>query len=304
MKQRTFLRLAAAAASLLLLLSLAACGGAGGAADNSTGAQTAPAEESYDAALTDTATAEEGALGDRKLITTADLSLDVTDFETAVAEIEQQAAALGGYFSSSSKGGSAERGNRWAEYHARIPASRLSEFLDSAGNTGTVTSLTQGTTDITSQYVDNEARLESLRTQEQRLLELLEQAGTLEDMILLEDKLTDVRYEIETITGQQKLYDNQVEYATVSLWVNEVSRQTITAPTFGDRIAEAFYGSFQNVVDLAQGAVILLIYLAPFLLFLALAVGLLLLLLRARRRAKRSALPPQNGPSSNPPKND
>ena len=304
MKQQAVLRLAAAAASLFLLFSLAACGGRASNAADSASAQTAPVEESYDATLTGTTTAEGGALSDRKLITTADLSLDVTDFEAAVAEIEQQAAALGGYFASSSQGGSAERGTRWAEYHARIPASRLGEFLDSAGGTGTVTSLTQGTTDITSQYVDNEARLESLRTQEQRLLELLEQAGTLEDLILLEDKLTDVRYEIETITGQQKLYDNQVEYATVSLWVNEVSRQTITAPTFGDRIAEAFYGSFQNVVDLAQGAVILLIYLAPFLLFLALAVGLLLLLLRARRRAKRSALPPQNGPSSNPPKND
>ena len=157
-----------------------------------------------------------------------------------------------------------------------------------------MTSLTQGTEDITPQYVDNEARLESLRTQEQRLLELLEQAGSLEDLILLEDKLTEVRYEIETLTGQQRIYDNQVEYATVHLWVNEVSRQTITAPTFGDRVVEAFYGSLQNVSDLAQGAVILAIYFAPFLLFFALLVGLLFLLLRRRHRTKRTTFAQQD----------
>ena len=124
MKQQAVLRLAAAAASLFLLFSLAACGGRASNAADSASAQTAPAEESYDATLTDTTTAEGSALSDRKLITTADLSLDVTDFEAAVAEIEQQAAALGGYFASSSQGGSAERGTRWAEYHARIPICR------------------------------------------------------------------------------------------------------------------------------------------------------------------------------------
>lgn len=298
MKKSLLLRICALSSGLVLLFSLAACSGSSSTTADTAAAQNNSVSESYDPALTETSASGDTASDTRKLVTTAQLNLDVTDFDGAVSEIEEQAAALGGYFSSSSRGGSAEQSNRWAEYHARIPSSCLSEFLDSAGGTGTVTSLTQGTTDITAQYVDNEARLESLRTQEQRLLELLGQAGTLEDLILLEDKLTEVRYEIETITGQQKLYDNQVEYATVDLWVNEVSRETITAPTFGDRIIEAFYGSFQNVTDLAQGAVILLIYLAPLLLFFTLAAGLLVLLVRRSRRTKKSPVPP-----SDPPKN-
>lgn len=294
MKDRLFLRLLSVTVMLGLLISLIGCGGRGATATDSAAAQGA-SPESYEASLSETGgDPAEGLSGGRKLITTADLSLDVTDFASAVDEIESQTAALGGYFSSVSRGGSAEQGNRWAEYHARIPAARLDEFLDSADGIGTVTSLTQGTEDITPQYVDNEARLESLRTQEQRLLELLEQAGSLEDLILLEDKLTEVRYEIEALTGQQRIYDNQVEYATVHLWVNEVSRQTITAPTFGDRVVEAFYGSLQNVADLAQGAVILAIYFAPFLLFFALLVGLLFLLLRRRHRTKRTTFAQQD----------
>ena len=280
---------------LLLLLLLAVLTGCAGAVDNGTGSMAqdgvAAPEQSIDAGLAgDTGTAAE----DRKRITTAELDLDVTDFAAATGEIERQVEELGGYLASSSKGGSAEGANRWAEYQARIPAQRLGAFLDSAGGTGTVISLTQGTTDVTSAYVDNEARLESLRTQEERLLELMAQAEKLEDLILLEDKLTEVRYEIESITGQQKLYDNQVAYATVSLYVNEVSRETITAPTFADRIAEAFYGSGRNFLQMLENGLILLIYMLPMLLVVLVIVAVVLLSVRAgrRRRAKRTPPPP------------
>ena len=291
MKKNKSLRLLAA---LLVLLLLAGCGAGSGATDNATGAaQGALIEEDYDAALTDTGS---DAVSDRKLITTADLSLDVTDFDAATGEIERQVTALGGYLSSSSKGGSAESASRWAEYHARIPAERLSEFLDSAGGTGTVVSQTQGTTDVTSDYVDNEARLASLRTQEQRLLELMAQASELEDLILLEDKLTEVRYEIESITGQQKLYDNQVAYATVTLYVNEVRRETLTAPTFADRLGEAFYGSWQNFLHTLEAGLILLIYLLPLFAVVALIVLVVLLSVRAARRRRAKRLPPPPPP--------
>ena len=108
MKKHKGLRLAAA---LLVLLLLAGCGAGSGAADSTAAAQGAVTEESYDAALTETGS---DAASDRKLITTADLSLDVTDFDAATGEIERQVEELGGYLASSSKGGSAESASRWA----------------------------------------------------------------------------------------------------------------------------------------------------------------------------------------------
>ena len=284
-------RLAAGTICLALICARAACGGstaadhfsaAPAAAEQATGGET----ENYDASLTDVK-----AQSDRKLIVNAELWLDATDFEAAAAEIERQVTALGGYLASSNQDGAAGTANRSARYEARIPAEKLSSFLDSAGKAGAVVSSSQSTTDVTAEYVDNEARLASLRTQEQRLLELMAQAAKLEDLITLEDKLTEVRYQIESLTGQQKLYDNQVEYATVSVIVNEVTRETITAPTFGDRILRAFQGSLDNVVELAQELVILFIYLLPLLLLIAVVLTAVLLSLRAarRRRAKRPA---------------
>ena len=115
-------------------------------------------------------------------------------------------------------------------------------------------------------------------------------AEKLEDIIALEDKLTDVRYQIDSLTGQQKLYDNQVAYATVTVSVQEVKSETVLSPSFGQRMVKALSGSVENAVNFAQNLVIFLIYLLPFLLVLALvAVVVLLLSARARRRRKPRA---------------
>lgn len=296
-------RLAAPALCFVLICALAGCGGSAGTENFSAAPaamdQTAAAEaESYGAGLTGA-----GAQSDRKLVVNAELWLDATDFDAAAAEIERQVEALGGYLASSSRDGSADSSSRSARYEARIPAGKLASFLEGAGKTGTVVSSSQSTADVTAQYVDNEARLSSLRTQEQRLLELMSQAQKLEDLITLEDKLSEVRYEIESITGQQKLYDNQVEYATVSVIVNEVARETLTAPTFGDRILRAFQGSAENAAHLAQEMVILFIYLLPLLLLAAAVLAVVLLSLRAgkRRRARRMAAMQQPAAPAFPP---
>ena len=289
MKQRRLTRvLTTTAAVLLLLFSLVGCGASNSTAA-STGAAVAP-QQNFDAATTAEAGLTDTAAQDRKLITNAEVNLETTTFEDAMAQIEQQVTALGGYLASNSRSGEASAGSRNARYEARIPADSLSQFLAGAEKAGTVVYTNQSTVDVTNQYVDNEAHLNSLKAQEARLLELMASAEKLEDIIALEDKLTDVRYQIDSLTGQQKLYDNQVAYATVTVSVQEVKSETVLSPSFGQRIVKALSGSVENAVNFAQNLVIFLIYLLPFLLVLALvAVVVLLLSARARRRRKPRA---------------
>lgn len=302
MKHRMLTRVFTAAAAILLLFSLAGCGASGSTnTAASTGAEVAP-QQNYDAATAAAAGLADTTTQDRKLITNAEVDLETTDFEAAMAQIEQQVTALGGYLASNSRSGEASAGSRNARYEARIPADQLSQFLAGTDKAGTVVYTNQSTVDVTNQYVDNEAHLNSLKAQEARLLELMASAEKLEDIIALEDKLTDVRYQIDSLTGQQKLYDNQVAYATVTVSIQEVKSETMLSPSFGQRILRALSGSMENAAKIAQDFVILLIYLLPFLLVLALvAVVVLLLTARAKRRRKQHSAAAASAQMPQPP---
>ena len=83
---------------------------------------------------------------------------------------------------------------------------------------------------MTSQYTDYEARLDSLRTQEERLLAMLEKSEDVESLIALEQRLADVRYELESIERNLRNLDLQISYSTINLNLQEVEVYTPTVP--------------------------------------------------------------------------
>ena len=76
------------------------------------------------------------------------------------------------------------------------------------------------------EYVDFESRKTSLLAEEQRLIELLEKAENLTDVIQLEDKLSEIRYEIDRIESSLRTFDSLVSYSTITLNVQEVKDYT------------------------------------------------------------------------------
>ena len=80
--------------------------------------------------------------------------------------------------------------------------------------------------DVTLDYVDVESRKKMLETEQQRLLELLETAESLDDILTIESRLTEVQYELDSKESQLRTYDNQIDYSTVYLDINEVVRYT------------------------------------------------------------------------------
>ena len=91
---------------------------------------------------------------------------------------------------------------------------------------GNVTYLSSNAENITARYTDTESQLNALNIQEERLLDILSKAETVEDMIELESRLSDIRYEKEWLTSQLKNWDNQVAYSTVTIHLREVKVYT------------------------------------------------------------------------------
>lgn len=189
----------------------------------------------------------------RKLIKTYNLDLETENFDSLLTSIEARVNSLGGYIESlDTYNGSTyySRDNSYSNLTVRIPDDKLEEFVKFVGEAANITNESLNVEDVTLQYVDVESKKKALETEEDRLLELLEKCETVEDMIKIEERLADVRYELETEESQLRIYDNLVDYSTVYLYINEVTKYSEPAPvSFGERIKEAFADGCESVWD-------------------------------------------------------
>ena len=203
----------------------------------------------------------------RKLIRTVNLDVETEDFETLMEKLEGHIAALGGYIEQSDISGNSIQSNysrRRAYMTIRIPSTELDQFISSVEADGNITNKSETTSDVTLQYSDLESRKKTLTLEQDRIWELLEKADTLEAVIALEERLSEINYELESMESRLRLYDNQVEYSTVYVNVEEVKIYTPTAPlTIGERITKGFAQNVENMKEFAVDVMVLVITSIP-----------------------------------------
>lgn len=203
----------------------------------------------------------------RKLIRTVNLDVETEDFETLMEKLEGHIAALGGYIEQSDISGNSIQSNysrRRAYMTIRIPSTELDQFISSVEADGNITNKSETTSDVTLQYSDLESRKKTLTLEQDRIWELLEKADTLEAVIALEERLSEINYELESMESRLRLYDNQVEYSTVYVNVSEVKIYTPTAPlTIGERITKGFAQNVENMKEFAVDVMVLVITSIP-----------------------------------------
>lgn len=223
----------------------------------------------------------------RKLIKTAELCVETENFDEASRCVEDTVTAYGGYIQHSDLS-SGRRMLRVVSYTIRVPEQKLEAFLEALAGTGTIVSQSQGRRDVTLTYVDTQAHLTALRTEQESLLRLLEQAEALEDILTIQGRLTEVRYEIETYESQLRTYDDLIEDATVELTLSEVEREEETAKSNSvwDKIGTNLRHAVYHIGDFFEGLFIVLVSLIPYLLVAAL-IGLPIVWLAVLRPAKK-----------------
>lgn len=284
-----------------------------------TNAATSSAKESSRETGSDDSTSD---LNPEKIIYSADATVETTAFDDAIAALEAMISSHGGWVESSSVNGakyaSISRGtktNRSANYTLRVPNEAFSPMMNELSSLGNVPYSHVYTENVTSQYYDTQARLTTYEAQEQRLIELLEKAETVSDVIEIENELTDVRYRIESLQTSLRSWDRRVSWSTIYLTINEVSEYTpAREPTYLERLSDALSGGLEALADLFVDFVGAL----PVLIFLVLLLIVLLLLIkraifspkrvekrraRAEEKAAKKATEKNKAGSSEPPEN-
>ncbi len=289
---------------LLLLLSLTACGAAESEAMDNAYAEIYPAETMAPASG-DLSQSESGSAtalpADRKLIRTIGIEAETENLTALLDSLTARITELGGYVEAKNlRNGSTYGGYVRRNLHmtVRIPAQKADAFISQVSENANVVSSTENVDDVTLQYVDTESHVKALETEQDRLLELLAKAETLEDILKIEERLTGVRYELERYASFLRTLENQVSYATVNLSITEVKEYTPVIeeePTTWQRITEGFGRTMKDIGRSAKEFFIWFVVNSPYLLIWG-AVGFLAVKLLRRRRTKKQKLviPPEN----------
>lgn len=211
-------------------------------------------------------------ISQRKLIQRGYMVIQTKEFENSIRSLNEKLKALRGYIENSSISGNRMENinvseKRHANFSLRVPTKNFNSFMEGSSTIGNVVNTNINSEDVTSQYFDTEARLKSLKLQEERLLELLKKSGTLKDILEIEKELANVRYEIENLTGTLKKFDNLIEYSTIEINLQEVDVLSLenSESTLGERIQYKFSNSVSNVIALLKGLVIGIIAFIPYL---------------------------------------
>lgn len=276
------------------MLVFSACGAksSDSAKGTATYAEAAPAvyeyaeEEVYDSAAGnyENGQAEEVQDTSRKLIKNVSMTVETEDIDELIGNLTNRINSYGGYieYSFIDNGSPSNKYySKSASMTVRIPAKHLDEFLGNVENVSNIISKNSNVQDITLQYVDSEARRASLQTEQQRLLELVEQAEDIEEIIYIEDRLSEVRYELESIERQIRSYDNQVDYSTVNLDINQVKEYTpVVEKTRMEELTEGFVDSVQDVYEGILDFFVGLIVAIPYIIIWGIVILIIVLIIK------------------------
>ena len=291
---------------VILAVSLVGCGAkandmAIGDADYFSSAESAggifyDTSDSFNKAETESILVEESGetpkANNEKIIKTVEAYVQTKEYDKYISALITNVSANGGYVEKSDANmGGYYSSNRHSTYVLRIPAEKLDSFMISAEENGKITSKTETQKNVTLEYVDVESRISAYKTEKETLTNLLEKAASLENVLAIQERLSEVNYQIENYTAQLRVLENRVSYSTVTLNIDEVERVSETEPTLGQRIKNEFLDNIDNLKEGIEDFAVAIIGGIPVIIptVVLVAIGLLILKkLNKRRKAKKN----------------
>jgi len=225
-------------------------------------------------------------LQDRKIIQNAEVRLRVEDIEGVCEKIKDKTIELKGYLNDYSVHTNENNAN--ADISLKIPGDNYQVLLDFIVEQGKADFKREYTNDVTTQYIDLDARVKVLRAEEESLIKLLDNAEEIEDILKIKAQITSTRQERESLEGQFNAMKNSVEYATinVSLYKPRNSDANVNVENlniFSRSWSGLIYGL--NSLTAKVGNVIVFFFtVLPTLILIALVIAAFIYIRKARNR--------------------
>jgi hypothetical protein len=247
--------------------------------------------------LNDSAKTEQVAATDRKIIRNADLTIEVASPTETQSKVVSIAEAHGGFVVNSE---AKQRDNGDATHRTldiklvvRIPENQFGAVLDKVRGLASNRNEEKVTgQDVTEEFIDLDARIKTQRALEAQFLQIMKQAGKIEDALEVQRQIAEVRTEIEKLEGRKRFLDNRSSLATITVNILAPKPITVNTSGFGRSVRDSISESVDVGAEIVLFFVRFVIVMIPITLLLLLPGGLLLryFIRRARRMRLAAAL--------------
>lgn len=226
----------------------------------------------------------------RRIIRTAEMSVETDAPEGAVSKVAALADAKGGFVVSSETSRSKDADGAETVSTTivfRVPVGAFDDALAAVRAMGSRVSSEKVTgQDVTEEYVDLEARIRAQRAVEEQYMSILREARTIPDILAVQQKLGEARTEIERAEGRRQYLESQTSLSTITVHVaRHIEAVDASGPGFARSISEAGHDAVAVAIAIINGAIRLVGVLLPVGLLVGVPAWLLVRTWRRRRRA-------------------
>lgn len=221
---------------------------------------------------------------EEKLVYYCDLDIETLDYAGTMSAIKDTIKKYGGVIQSENESDDSyhwyyedyrKTGGTLHNYlQVRIPSEKYDSFLSELDGIGKIISKSTSVDNISQQYYDTTTQIEALQIQEKNLLVMLEKCETIEDMITVQERLSEVQYELNSLQTTKRYMDVDVAYSYVNINVSEVMEyhyesEPVKTNTFIDRLQNTLKSTGTGFLSFMEGLLFIVIRLMPYLLIAA-----------------------------------
>lgn len=221
---------------------------------------------------------------DRKIITNISYRLQTKEFSKTITTLNEQIKNTNSFVQHSSNYGDEDNGDAGASFTIRVPIDSIDEFKKAVPTLGNITNTNESGEDVTGEFFDTEARIKVLTAQEDTVIELLEMAVNIEEVMLIQTELTRIRTEIEQLTTVIKRLSDLTSYATITIDITQTKDYVIAKQSFFDKVGDVFKDSLNGFIDVLAGFGTVFVWLLP---YLIIGGVILIIILRYHKKHKK-----------------
>ncbi|HWT73838.1 MAG TPA: DUF4349 domain-containing protein [Mobilitalea sp.] len=231
-----------------------------------------------------------------KIIRTFTMDVETQEFDSLITKINAEIKQRSGYVESSDingKGYNNNGGTRYGSIVARIPSEKVDEFVGTVNDSANVVSQKESTENVSLKYIEAESRIETLKIEQDRLFAILEKEINLDNIITLESRLSDIRYELQNYESQLRYYDNQVAYSTVTLSIQEVVKFTPVTEakqSVGTRIKNGLSNTMYHLSEGFKNFLVWFVVNLPYLLIWGIVIAVAVIIIRRTMKKNKAGI--------------